>query len=522
MKQGILGTFLVVFSSMLTCTYAGVIIPAPLSEEVQEGRLVLPAKTAVAFPEEAASLYTQLLNEAGLEVVPAKEATKANIRFQALSTDGKVSPEAYELNITKQGVVISANTPAGRLYGVQSLCQWIEAEKTSPAGERHVGCVKIKDAPRFAWRGYMLDESRHFSGEAAVKRLLDGMARYKMNRFHWHLTDSPGWRIEIKKYPKLTEIGGRGSETDRRPDAPAQFYTQEQIKDIVAYAKVRGIKVIPEIDMPGHADAAIHAYPANDGGGFDRWPHFTFNPAKAETLAFLDDVLAEVASLFPDAGIIHFGGDEAHFGWHHWPQLPEVKALMKEKNYSQLTEVEAWFNRRMAGSINKLGYQTGGWDEIVARDLPVDKTVVFWWRQDKRDVLDKALAAGYPVILCPRLPCYLDFIQDPAHRAGRFTSPPNTLQRCYEFPAELKLTAEQLKNVQGLQGNLWTEHTVTQERRDFMTWPRIIALAEAGWSTAERKDYQSFEERIKLQLVWLEKKGITYYDPFKRSADIVK
>jgi len=372
----------------------------------------------------------------------------------------------------------------------------------------------------------MLDESRHFTGVPGLKRLLDGMGRYKLNVLHWHLTDSPGWRIEIKKYPKLTSIGGRGNEHDQRPDAPAEFYTQEQIRELVAYAKERNITIVPEIDMPGHADAAVRAYPAHDGGGFlkkgstTKWPRFTFNPAKAETLSFLEDILTEVASLFPDAGVIHLGGDEVHFGWHKWPKLPEVQSLMKKEKLKDLAAVETWFIQRMARKINQLGFQTGGWDEIASRDLPIDKTLVFWWRHDKPEILSRALADGYPVILCPRRPCYFDFLQHPSHTNGRNWKGINTLPDVYHFPAELKLSPDQEKQVRGIQACLWTETTITQARRDFLTWPRLIALAEAAWTPALRKDFNSFEKRLPAELKWLENHGIGYYDPFSNTPEV--
>ena len=278
--------------------------------------------------------------------------------------------------------------------------------------------------------------------------------------------------------------------------------------------------------MPGHADAAVAAYPQHDGGGYQsktdpqKWPHFTFNPAKMETLAFLDDVLAEVAGLFPDAGVIHFGGDEVHFGWQNWTKLPEVQELMKTENLKDLAAVETWFNRRMAATINKLGFKTGGWDEIAARDLPKDKTLIWWWRHDKPEILKQALAAGYPVILTPRRPCYFDFVQDDSHKAGRRWGGFNPLADVYQFPASLKLSAADEKKVLGLQACLWTETTITQARRDFMTWPRLIALAESAWTAEKQKNLTSFETRLKPQLLWLKSQGIGYYDPFAKSPEV--
>ncbi|MFD0893430.1 beta-N-acetylhexosaminidase [Luteolibacter ambystomatis] len=429
--------------------------------------------------------------------------------------------EGYRLEVDERGALVSAADDAGLFYGSQSLAQLIAA-----SGGEGVPFVSIEDTPRYGWRGYMLDEARHFSGEAAVKRLLDAMARYKLNRFHWHLTDSAGWRIEIKKYPKLTTIGARGNETDRSESAPVQFYTQEEIKRIVAYAKERQITIIPEIDMPGHADAAVLAYPELDGGGMvqngnpQKWPHFTFNPAKKEVLTFLDDVLKEVGGLFSDAGMIHYGGDEVNFGWKKWPELPEVKELMARENLKDNAAVEGWFNRRMAKSVNDLGFKTAGWDEIAVQGLPKDKTVVFWWRHDKPAVLRQALEAGYPVVMCPRRPCYFDFIQDGSHKDGRVWGGFNPISDVYQFPASLKLSEKDEKQVLGIQACLWTETMKTQARRDTMTWPRLIALGEAGWTPADRKDFASFETRLPAELKWLRAHGIQTWDPFAKTPEV--
>jgi len=492
------------------------VIPRPAKVEEKAGTLKLGAGARIRLDAFSGSeVALQDLKAAyGANLAAAGQGEAAQI--VVAREKGAPQGEGYRLKVTERGVLISATSDAGLFYGVETLAQLL-------AGEGHdLGLVSIEDTPRFEWRGYMLDESRHFSGEAAVKRLLDGMAHFKLNRLHWHLTDSAGWRIEIKKYPKLTAIGGRGNETDRSDTAPVQFYTQDEIKRIVAYAKARQIVIIPEIDMPGHADAAVLAYPETDGGGDPngKWKHFTFNPAKAETLSFLDDVLKEVAALFPDGKVIHFGGDEVNVGWKKWPELPEVQELMKRENLKDNPAVEAWFSRRMAKSINALGFKTGGWDEIVGRDLPADKTLVFWWRHDKPGALHQAITAGYPVVLCPRRPLYFDFIQDGSHKTGRVWGGFNPLSDVYDFPASLKLSAKDEQQVKGLQACLWTETTLTQARRDFMTWPRLVAVAESGWTPAERKDFPSFEGRLKPQIGWLKSHGLQTWDPFEKTPEI--
>jgi hexosaminidase len=503
------------------------LIPRPASFTPREGNLLLKPGSAVALPEGVTT--DSLAQAAGFALTPARAAEQARLRFLPASAApaGSSAPqgEGYLLRVTPDALCVYAAAPAGHFYGLQTAAQLLRGAPREQ-GAVAVPCVEISDAPRFGWRGYMLDESRHFSGKEAVLRLLDAMASYKLNRLHWHLTDSPAWRLEIKAYPKLTQLGSHGSESDRRADAPAQFYTQAEVREIVAYARARHIVVVPEIDMPGHADAAVLAYPELDGGGFlqkgrtDKWPRFTFNPAKPETLAFLDAVLKETAALFPDAGVIHFGGDEVHFGWQKWSELPDVQALMKQEGYAKLEEVEAWFNRRLAGSINALGFKTGGWDEIAARDLPRDKTVIFWWRHDKPQILRAALDAGYSVVLCPRRPCYFDFVQHASHTAGRRWGGFNPLEDVYAFPAGLSLSAADEAKVLGLQACLWTETTVTQERRDFLTWPRLVALAEAAWTPQPRKDFASFQARLPAHLRQLRARGIGFYDPFANSPEI--
>lgn len=509
---------------------AGQVVPRPLDERTRPGEFALKPGSFVAVPLQGAELFLSTLNQAGTAVNLAPADAPCAIQFLSENTLPDRYPipegEGYVVRITPEVINVHAATPAGHFYGLQSVCQILDAAPKAGGQPVKIACRDIVDGPRFAWRGFMLDESRHFTGVDGVKRLLDAMARYKLNRFHWHLTDSPGWRIEIKKYPELTRIGGKGSETEQGPDAPVRFYTQEQVREIVAYAKARAITIIPEIDMPGHADAAVAAYPEHDGGGFvqkgdpKKWPRFTFNPAKQETLAFLDDILTEVAALFPEAGVIHFGGDEVHFGWGKWKSLPEVQELMRKENFKELAEVEAWFNLRMAATIHKLGFKTGGWDEIASRGLPADQTVVWWWRHDKPGVLRDALKAGYPVVLTPRRPCYLDFVQNDKHKDGRRWGGFNPLPDVYQFPMSLDLTAGEEKQVLGIQACMWTETMPSQKRRDFMTWPRLIAIAEAAWTAEYRKDYADFETRLKPQIVWLRKHGIESYDPFADSPEV--
>lgn len=424
--------------------------------------------------------------------------------------DAALGAEAYRLEVASDGVRIAHGDPRGLRLAMETLRQL--GRGADGAGLAALPLCRIEDKPRFAWRGFMLDESRHFTGKEGVKRLLEAMARLKLNVLHWHLTDEPGWRIEIRKYPRLTEVGGVGNHTD--PDAPRAFYTQEEIREIVAFAAARGITVVPEIDMPGHARAAVRAYPEHGGGGSKRYPDFTFNPAKPETEQFLADILAEVRALFPKAPFVHLGGDEVHFGWEQWPKLPEVKELMAREGLKELKEVEGRFVRRMARrATEEVGWPAVGfWDEAARFDLPRDKTVLFWWRHDKPDALAASAAKGYPLVLCPRIPCYLDFVQDAAHASGRrWGKGPgsfNTLEQTHAFPDSLGAALPGDARILGIQACLWTETAVTQERRDFLTFPRLLALAEAAWTAPERKDVTRFRRAVEAELPGIEALGI--------------
>lgn len=428
------------------------------------------------------------------------------------------NPEAYRLTINEKQITIEASKEQGCFYGLQSLLQQI----VFAGNEKIIPCAIIDDVPRFAWRGLMLDESRHFFGPAEVRRILDLMALHKLNKFHWHLTDAPGWRIEILKYPLLTAIGAKGNYSD--PQAPTKFYTQKEIKEIVEYASQRFIEIIPEIDMPGHATAAVRAYPQFSGGGSLKYPDFTFNPGDDKTYGFLTDVLTEVGSLFPSK-YIHVGGDEVSFGNHQWPMLPAVIKLMKDQGLKNLQEVEHYFIRRMADSIQSIGKTLLGWDEVVAAGLEKDQTVVMWWRHDKPEVLSNAIEKGYRVVLCPRIPLYFDFVQNIKHESGRkWAGKFAPLESVYQFPSE-EFVSERLfgnNQVVGIQANVWTETIHTPERLHFMVYPRLSGLAEAAWTNDRNKNLNGFLNRLSKMLVVYGKEGVGYYDFIKEENSEIK
>lgn len=422
-------------------------------------------------------------------------------------TDSSLPDEAYILKISPKAVDITASGKAGFFYARQSLAQEIES------GTVNLGT--IKDEPRYSWRGYMLDESRHFAGEARVKELLDMMAYFKLNKFHWHLTDAQGWRIEIKKYPRLTSIGARGDHSDPHREE-AQYYTQDQIRDIVAYAAERNIEVIPEIDMPGHASAATRSYPQYSGGGVSAtWPDFTFNVGKEETYQFLTDILREITGMFPSE-YIHIGGDEVSYGSYAWMHNEDIVNMMKREGFTSTKQAENYFINRMADSLRVMGKTVIGWDDMLdLKDIP-ENLVLMWWRHDNAEHLRRAVKGNHTTILCPRRPMYFDFLQDGDHKTGRYWDGFCPIEDVYAFPDAWyegwQLSEEDMGSVIGLQSNSWTELMHNKERFEYMLWPRLCATAEAGWTRPGNKDFQAFSKKLDYVYPVLDRRGIAYYD----------
>lgn len=459
--------------------------------------------TDPAFASEGAFLAEKLA--AAGKIVEVDVANKAK-RGIVLAADNAIAePEGYCLEIGRDRIMISAREAAGAFYGVQTLLQLVSNCEQLP-------CVTVTDSPRYAWRGFMRDDARHFTGVESVKKFIDLMAYYKLNRFHWHLTDAQGWRVEIKKYPLLATVGGIGSHSD--PDSPCAYYTQDQIRDIVDYAARRHVMIIPEIDMPGHATAANRAYPEFNGGGEGIFPDFTFNPGKEGTYTFLNDILAEIAGLFPGP-YIHIGGDEVAYGINAWKVDPDVKALMEREGFTNVKQCERYFMNRMIAEVAHLGKTLLGWDELI--DLDVDKsTNIMWWRHDKPQYLTRSLAAGYTTVMCPRKPLYFDFVQHDTHSVGRIWDGFCPLEDVYAFPdpwfESIGVTPDMQKYVSGMQANAWSELMHNSDRVEFMTWPRLCALSEAAWTLPANKDYASFETRLDDAYRLFDSLGIYYFD----------
>lgn len=502
----------VLYCGLILCSMTMVaqqvsIIPMPLKAVETTGVNLLREKQ-ITYSSDVLKNEAEQLNQSlggGYKVVKAKNASKGI--FLTINNNA-TDAEGYKLSIGEKLIVIAGTNEAGVFYGTQSLLQQIN---NTPNGS--LICMEIEDAPRYGWRGYMLDESRHFFGKEKVKQLLDMMSYYKLNKFHWHLTDEPAWRIEIQKYPKLTEVGAEGSWSD--PDLPPQAYSQDDIREIVAYAADRHIEVIPEIDMPGHATAANRAYPQFSGGGTPDHPDFTFNPGKEEVYAYLTDILREVAGLFPSK-YMHIGGDEVSFGIKAWESDPDVQALLKREGLAQVKDAERYFINRMTDSVQVLGKELLGWDELLEIDADPTSTTIMWWRHDRVNQLKKSLNNKYETILCPRRPLYFDFIQNKDDKWGRVWNGFCPLEDVYTFPdkgmADWGLTETDLSFIKGVQANVWTERIHNTDRLDYMTYPRICALAESAWSVPERKDYACFEERLNQAYLLFAKEGIYYHD----------
>ena len=490
------------------------IVPLPSKVIRNEGHLDIATLRQINISDRrlasvAYLLQNQILERTGLSVPLFLETRSGSAILLSMVADSD-EEEGYSLSISPTKVEVKAATVHGVFNGVMSLLQLLSVAAVKGEG---VPCWQIDDVPQMKWRGLMLDESRHFFGGEMVKKILDWMAFYKLNKFHWHLTDVPGWRIEIKTFPNLTLVGGIGNHTDQH--ATAEYYTQDEIREIVRYASERFIEVIPEIDMPGHAKAANRAYPEYSGGGSEKYPDFTFNPGKEETYGYLAKILREVDVLFPSK-MIHLGGDEVHFGNEKWNTDRHVQSFMKKRNLTDLKAVEHYFIERMADTIVNLGSKVLGWDEIAGTRIPPDNAIIFWWRHNLPETLKQSIQNGYKVVLCPRIPMYFDFVQNEHHRVGRkWQNTYSDLKTVYSYSMDQYPDIINNKNrdqVAGIQANLWSEVIVTDARLEYMLFPRITALAEAAWTDPKNRDYGKFCQRLSTHETLFRKASLYFYD----------
>jgi len=513
------------------------IIPQPSQLRLSHDYFTLNSKLKIVLQEENEELrflgeYLALplrkITGFDIPIILYKEAreVKEDIILSLIKGEPE-NNEGYQLNISKGGVVISSNTGNGVFYGIQSFLQLIPPTEfmAENKGNLQVPGVFIKDEPRFEYRGMHLDVSRHFFSKEFILKYIDVMAMYKFNTFHWHLTDDNGWRLEIKKYPLLTEISAwRVDHEDqpwigREPQAKGEeatyggFYTQEDVREIIQYAQKKYIKIIPEIEMPGHVREVFAAYPELSCKGKklsvipgSYWPNTDiFCAGKEETFVFIQNVLDEVIELFPSE-YIHIGGDEADKT--EWEKCSLCQKRMREEGLKNEHELQSYFIKRVEKYLISKGKKMIGWDEILEGGLAPEATVMSW--RGMQGGIDAA-KQGHDVIMTPTSHCYFDYYQaDPEFEPkaiGGFT----TLKKVYSFePIPPELTKEEANHVLGAQANIWTEYIPTAEHAEYMAFPRMIALAEVVWSPKEKRNWRHFNRRLQTHFKYLDHKNINY------------
>ena len=499
---------------------APALIPAPASLRMRKGSFMIDANTSLradsGAAQSAARLFSSFVAQShGLTLEPSA-GSKAKNGITFIIDASLAGNEAYALDISSSRIEIRGRDASGLQHGAVTLWQLM----VDAGGKRmQLPALRIEDAPRFAWRGAMLDSARHFQSVEEIKRLLDAMALHKLNVFHWHLTDDQGWRIEIKRYPRLTEVGGcripsGDGGTDPRSGAPRPYcgwYSQEQIREIVRYAADRQITVVPEIDIPGHATAAISAYPELGVSGkpiavSNAWGVNThlFNVEEG-TLVFLENVLTEVVDLFPGR-YVHLGGGEAVKD--QWIASPQVQARKVQLGLKTEMQLQSWMMRRLEKTLAAHQRRLLGWDDIMEGDLPASATVMSW-RGTEGGL--QAASQGHDVVMSPVSSLSLDYLQtasanEPPGRAALVE-----LRSVYAFePIPAALAKDKRKHVLGLQANVWTEHMRTFARVEHALFPRIAAVAEIGWSTPALRNYDGFLGRLPTQLQRYRALGIGY------------
>ncbi|HZE84901.1 MAG TPA: family 20 glycosylhydrolase [Puia sp.] len=521
------------------------LIPVPVSLQMDPGHFTLPQSILIEAPDriELGQTLEELRNRLSIPTgavvsISKKPAPAATVRLVlAKAGNDGLGAEGYSLSVTQKNITISAAQPAGLFYGVQTLLQLfpkeIEGREVMKGVSWEAPCVTIMDHPRFSWRGLMLDVSRHFFTKDEVKSFIDGMVRYKYNLLHMHLTDDEGWRVEIKSLPNLTKKGAWnvrrtgtfGSFQSPAPDEPRDnggFYTQDDIRELVKYAKDRFVDILPEIDCPGHSLAAIASYPelsctegaqnyqVNSGEKVMIWPKVgrfyglvdnTLCPANEKVYPFLDKVFTELASLFP-FGYIHVGGDEC--ARNFWEKSDAVKQLMQKEGLKNLDEVQSYFEKRVEKIVESKGKKVIGWDEILEGGL-APNALVMSWRGIKGGI--QAAKMGHEVVMSPTTFAYLDYMQGDA-----VIEPPVyatlRLKTAYSFePVPDSVDARLIK---GGQANLWTEQVYNTRHLQYMIWPRALAIAECLWSPKDKKDWNDFVKRTEVNFGRMDLEQVKY------------
>lgn len=459
------------------------LIPMPVSMIPHDGQFRIADSTIVEGKGTAAPTAAYLARTLGL-----KSGARGSIRLKLVPKGILPNPEAYRLSVTPREIRIEASDPRGLFYGAQTLRQLVD--------NHSIAAVDIRDVPRFKWRGLLIDVARHFFDKKQMVQIIDEMGAYKLNILKLHLTDYQGWRIEIPAYPKLTEVG---SLVDGKP----RYFSTAEMQEIVKYAADRHIMVVPEIEMPGHAGAAARAYPEyfdKDGGAF--------NPANPKTYDFVGVVLTEVARIFP-APYLHFGGDEV--GDETWVGMADVDKLKAEHRLKSTDEVEAYFGRKVVATIESLGKRPMAWDEQV--DAAAPKSVVIqWWRIGKPDVLRAAANGGYDLVMSPANQLYFDYPQGPGEPGapweGNQGGPQSIAKILAWDPIPAGFTPVEESRVLGVEAAVWTEFIETERYLQFMTFPRMLALAEVAWRPKGARDEKEFDARLQPHIEGLRARGI--------------
>ena len=530
------------------------LIPQPAVMKVNDGKFLFNGKVVVCYPKikESAidavveNFVKEMNTTTGVKVVKNRlkngkklgfDVLKSNKKGDAhivLSLDENMGAEAYKLSVAPKRIDITAATAAGFFYAFQTLKQLMPRNVMAGVPDENVKewsvpVVFIEDEPRFGWRGFMLDEGRHFYGKEEIKKILDVMAAYKMNRFHWHLTEDQGWRIEIKKYPKLTEVGAwRDSKVlgwgDVKPDGQRYggYYTRKDVKEIVEYAKKRFIEIVPEVDIPGHSQAAVASYPeflsCDPENKHEVWlwqgvSGDVINVANPKAVQFAKDVVDELIELFP-FGYIHLGGDECPTG--KWERNAECQALLKEIGSTNYRDLQIHFYRQIKEHIaqkpadkqRKLIF----WNEVLhgnTEPLGDDITIMAWIGADRAAV--DAAKRGMNTILSPQIPYYIN------RRQSKLETEPlsqghgdETVKRVYSYKPMNDVPAELHPKYMGVQANFWTEWVEEPEVVQYLMLPRLAAVAEAGWTPAEKRDYNDFLQRLQGEAKYYQLKGVDY------------
>ena len=489
------------------------LIPQPVRAELREGHFAAPGCKVTA--EGFASRPEGLIRVASALAAPhGKQPARKTRNTLLLQLDARagIPAEGYRLRVAEHEAELTAGDESGIFYGLQTLLQMADADGNIP-------CAEIEDYPRYGYRGLHLDVCRHFFPVEFVKGYLDRMAAAKLNRFHWHLTDGAGWRIEIKKYPALTDIaawrpypdwegwnfGGKRYCHRDDPAAAGGYYTQDDIREVVEYARALHIEVIPEIEMPGHSEEVLAVYPELSCSG-KPYTDSDFCIGNEQTFEFLESVLSEVIGLFPSE-YIHIGGDEA--SKQGWRTCPECAARMRREGLQDVDELQSYLVHRIGTFLAAKGRRLLGWDEILQGGLAPGATVMSW-RGTEGGIA--AARAGHRAVMAPSNYCYLDFCQDDPTREPVAAAAFLTLAQAYSYdPAPDSLGADVVPMILGVQGNLWCEHVPTAEHAEHMIWPRLLAIAEVGWSAPERKDFDDFHARVLDAVAWMQQRG---YHPF--------